>query len=203
MSASRTQRSSRWRALAELPLLAAAAIVIALVIKAFLAQAFVIPSEAMTPQLEVGDRVLVSKVSYRLHDPRRGDVLVFDGPRDADVEEPSLPVRVGRDVLEAVGVRQPSEQELIKRVIALGGETVEARGGEVYVNGRRLVEPYLPDGRATADFGPVDVPEDALWMMGDNRDSSADSRSIGPVDVDRVVGRAVARIWPPGRIAFL
>ncbi|CAN5603168.1 signal peptidase I [soil metagenome] len=180
-----------------------AAVVIALVIKALLAQAFFIPSGSMEPQLEIGDRVLVSKLSYRLHDPNRGDIVVFDAENAAPVDQPALPIRVGREVLEAVGLRQPDEDELIKRVIALPGETVEARGGVVLIDGRRLQEPYLPDDVTTADFGPVQVPEDALWMMGDNRGNSADSRVIGPVPEDRVVGRAIGRVWPPGRTAFL
>jgi signal peptidase I len=112
-------------------------------------------------------------------------------------------VRGLRGTLEAVGLRQPSTSEFIKRIIALPGERVEGRDGAVFVDGLRLVEPYLPTTTRTSDFAAVTVPEDAVWVMGDNRTGSADSRSFGAVEVDTVVGRAVWRVWPPPRIAFL
>jgi signal peptidase I len=107
-------------------------------------------------------------------------------------------------VLEGVGLRAPDQTELIKRVIGLEGEVVEARNGRVLVNGRELVEPYLPDDVATADFGPVTVPADHVFVLGDNRGSSADSRfGLGPVPVEEIVGRAILRVWPPTRWANL
>jgi signal peptidase I len=196
------KQPSAGRLLAELPLLIAVAVVIAYVLKAFLAQAFYIPSPSMSPQLEVGDRVVVSKVAYRLHEPRRGDIVVFDSPEKSP-DDAALPVRVVRDLLEAVGLRQPSEDELIKRVIGLPGETVEGREGRILINGYVLVEPYLPAGTVTSDFGPIVIPDDFIWVMGDNRANSQDSRFFGPVDRDEVVGRAIARVWPPPRHAFL
>jgi signal peptidase I len=192
------------RVLLEIPLLLVAAAVIALVVKAFLAQAFFIPSESMEPQLATGDRVVVSRLSYELHDPRRGDVLVFDDPTQPPVVDRSLlPVRLGREALEALGVIEPRGRELIKRVVALPGETVWGQDGQVVVDGRALIEPYLPTPGITDDFAPIVVPDDHVFVMGDSRRNSKDSRRFGPVPDDLVVGRAIARVWPPGRIAHL
>ncbi|CAN5285891.1 hypothetical protein BH18ACT4_BH18ACT4_08920 [soil metagenome] len=157
----------------------------------------------MEPQLERGDRVVVSKLAYRLHEPRRGDVIVFDSPNESDDDEGSFPRRALRELAVGLGVARPSEEELIKRVIGLPGETVEGRDGRLYIDGRELIEPYLPPGTSTAPFAPVTVPEDQLWVMGDNRGSSSDSRVFGPIQRDSIVGRAIARVWPPGRTAFL
>ena len=192
------------RVLVEIPLLLVAAAVIALVVKAFLAQAFFIPSESMEPQLATGDRVVVSRLSYQLHEPRRGDVLVFDDPTQPPVVDRSLlPVRLGREALEALGVIEPRGRELIKRVVALPGETVWGQAGQVVVDGRPLIEPYLSNPDITDDFPPIRVPDDHVFVMGDSRRNSKDSRRFGPVPNDIVVGRAIARVWPPGRIAHL
>jgi signal peptidase I len=191
------------RTIAELPLLGLLAVVIALLVKTVLAQAFFIPSESMEPQLQKNDRVLVSRLSYRLHEPRRGDVLVFDSPEVTKPPDHSpVPIRLFREALEAIGVRA-GQEELIKRVIGLPGETVEARNNHILINGRELVEPYLPPGTVTLDFGPVTVGENQYWMMGDNRTNSSDSRVFGPVEADTMVGRAIMRVWPPHRVAFL
>ena len=179
------------------------ALVIAVVVKTFLVQAFFIPSESMVPQLLVGDRVLVSKLAYDLHDPHRGDIVVFDAPGPHAKDRSPLATKVLRGLLEAVGVRQPSTQEYIKRVIALPGERVEGHDGHVFVNGREVVEPYLPPGVTTSAFAPLQVPRGRLWVMGDNRNNSADSRVFGPIRRSGVVGRAILRVWPPDRAAFL
>jgi signal peptidase I len=195
------------RAAREVPLLLITAAVIAWVIKSFVAQAFYIPSESMVPQLRVNDRVVVSRIAYHLHDPRRGDIIVFDDPRPgsgAPTGTSTNPVsRFLRQVGEAVGVVQPSTEEFIKRVIALPGETVEGKSGRIYVNGRLLYEPYLPKGVVTSEFAPVVVPAGSLWVMGDNRSNSSDSRVFGPVRRSTVVGRTIVRVWPPGSAAFL
>lgn len=193
-----------WRAAFEIPLLLCFAAVIAIVVKTFVAQAFFIPSASMEPQLTAGDRVVVSRIAYQLHDPRRGDIVVFDDP--LEVEEPDrsfVLVRAGREALEAIGIVGPDRTELIKRVIGLPGETVSARDGTVYVGSRPLREPYLPPDVIQSDFPPTLVPEDHVFVLGDNRSNSKDSRVFQAVPVDSIVGRAIARVWPPGRTAFL
>jgi len=187
----------------ELPLLLLAALALSLVVRANVAQAFYIPSGSMEPQLEVGDRVLVSRTAYRLHDVNRGDIVVFPSPEGATGGDGNVVTRVGSDLLEAVALKKPDEDELIKRVIGLPGETISAQDGTVIIDDRRLDEPYLHDDVVTQDFGPVDVPPGEVFVMGDNRGNSSDSRVIGTIDIDTIVGRAVGRIWPPGHWAFL
>ncbi|MEY2570831.1 MAG: signal peptidase [Acidimicrobiaceae bacterium] len=192
------------RAVRELPILVVVALLVAFLLKTFVAQAFYIPSGSMEPQLHVGDRVVVSKLAYRLHDPRRGDIVVFPAP---DQPPPSsddfLPVRWAKDLLQGVGLAQPDETELIKRIIGLPGETVEGHDGHVFINGRELIEPYLPKGTRTSDFAPVSLTSGKVWMMGDNRPGSADSRKFGPVDESTIVGRAIFKAWPPWDASFL
>jgi signal peptidase I len=194
----------RYRWLLELPVLLVAAIVVTLIVKALLAQAFYIPSASMEPQLREGDRVVVSRTAYRLHDVHRGDVVVFPSPA-VPAEDENLVEGIVHDVLEAIALRDPGDRELIKRVVGLPGERIEGRNGRVTIDGRVLVEPYLPNGVTTTDFGPIEVPEGHVFVLGDNRGNSHDSRfpDIGPIDVDTIVGRAIARVWPPGRTAFL
>ena len=194
----------RMPALVELPLLLLAAIVVTLVVKAVLAQAFYIPSESMEPQLRERDRVIVSRTAYRLHEPRRGDIIVFPSPA-VPAEEEGLLSGLVHDVLESVALRDPGDRELIKRVIGLPGETIEGRDGRVRINDRPLVEPYLAAEVVTSDFGPLEVPAGHVFVMGDNRSNSHDSRfdDIGFIDIDTIVGRAIARVWPPQRTAFL
>jgi signal peptidase I len=195
---------STTRTIREIPLLLGLAALIAFLVKTFVAQAFYIPSESMVPQLQVNDRVVVSKISYRLHDPRRGDIVVFDDPGATDDgESDNIVVKFVRGIAEAVGVVQPSTDEFIKRVIGLPGETVEGKGGRIYVDGRLLYEPYLPEGTVTSEFPPTRVPEGSLWVMGDNRGNSSDSRAFGPIRIDTVVGRTVLRVWPPGSASYL
>ncbi len=184
-------------------MLVVTAAAVALLLKTFLVQAYSIPSGSMTPQLEAGDRVAVSSLADRLHQPRRGDIVVFDSPAASAGEEGTLPVRVGRDLLEGVGLVAPDDDALIKRVIGLPGEEIQARNGRVFIDARELVEPYLPEAVVTDDFGPVVVPDDAVFVLGDNRANSQDSRFIGPIPVDSIVGRAIARIWPVSRWAHL
>jgi signal peptidase I len=190
--------------LRELPLLLAVAFVIAFLVKTFVAQAFFIPSESMVHTLEVGDRVLVSRMSYKLHEPHRGDIVVFTSPFETQGkgDDRSLPARVVHTVLESVGLRQPSTEDFIKRVIALPGETVEGKDGRILINGRQLVEPYLAD-EPLGDFPPKMIPKGQLWVMGDNRNRSSDSRVFGPIKESKIVGRAILRIWPVTRLGFL
>ncbi len=183
--------------------LLATAAFIAVGVKTFVAQAFYIPSGSMLPQLQVDDRIVVSKLAYRLHDPRRGDIVVFDSPDPRPAEQRSPAEKVVQGLLQAVGVGAPSTDEFVKRVIGLPGDTVEARGGKVLVNGRHLVEPYLPEGTTTPDFARVEVPARHVWVMGDNRQNSADSRVFGPIRRSAIVGRAFARVWPATHVSFL
>lgn len=188
---------SRWRKRGELPLLVLGALVLAFLIKTFLVQAFYIPSASMVPALEVGDRVLVEKVSYQLRDPRRGEVVVFERP---GVERQGGLGSAVRSFLEGLGLLQPdADIDLIKRVIGLPGETVEVREGTVLVDGAALPEPHVaPDGRS---FPAVTIPEDRYYLLGDNRGNSDDSRyTLGTVPRAAVVGRAFVVMWPPGNV---
>ena len=198
-------RSRATRIAIDLAVLVVAIVVITTVLRALVAQAFYIPSLSMAPQLEVQDRIVVSKLSYRLHDARRGDIVVFDAPPELEApKEPDpLPTRAVRAVLEGVNVVKPTTTEYVKRVIGLPGEQVTGRGGSLYVNDKLLVEPYLPAGLRTDDFGPVDVPADKLFVMGDNRSSSFDSRRFGPIDRSSLVGRVVVKVWPLGDACWL
>ena len=197
-------------ALRELPLLILAAGVLAFLSKLLLAQAFYIPSGSMLPQLQINDRVVVSKVAYHLHDPNRGDIVVFDAPKLAHppkVQPHRNPVqRFIRAIGTGVGLIQPSTEEFIKRVVALPGETIDVKDGHVWINGHQLIEPYLPEGTVTyagAARFPFTVPDGQLWVMGDNRTGSLDSRVFGPIPVNTVVGRTLARIWPLPKMSFL
>jgi signal peptidase I len=151
------------------------ALAVALVVKTFLIQAFFIPSLSMYPTLDKGDRVLVNKLSYHLHDIHRGDIVVFEKPP---------------------GVQDTDIKDLIKRVVGLSGDTVEGRNGKVYVNGKALDESYLDEGVTTSEFQPRTIGDDEIWVMGDNRGNSEDSRYFGPIKKDLVVGRAFVRVWP-------
>ncbi len=198
-------RSRAARIAIDAAVLVVAIVVITTVLRTLVAQAFYIPSLSMAPQLEVQDRIVVSKLSYRLHPVRRGDVVVFDAP--SQVEPPSSPkpfaTRALHAVLEGVNVVKPTTTEYVKRVIGLPGEEVASRGGSLYVNGQRLVEPYLPAGLQTEDFDPVTVPQARLFVMGDNRGSSFDSRRFGSIERSSVVGRAVVKVWPVGGASWL
>ena len=184
----------------EFPLLIGAALLIAVIIKTFLFQAFWIPSSSMEDTLQIYDRVLVSKLSYEFSDISQLDVIVFDDPR-AGFEQPDEDAleRAIRNLKESIGLATP-QSEFIKRVIGLSGDTVEGRDGSVFVNDVRLVEPYLkqPD-LPIRPFGPVEVPTNSLFVMGDNRRASQDSRFFGAIPVDDVVGKAFVIIWPLSR----
>lgn len=203
--------------LAELPVLILLAFVIAIVIKTFLLQAFYIPSGSMIPTLHVGDRVLVEKVSYRLHGPRRGDVVVFANDVFGAVP-PDVPWYddAKNFVRELLGLPTGAEEDYIKRVVAVAGDTLRYVGSprHLVVNGQQVDEPYINHGRdmtsqtitggdcerleMEADGDACVVPAGRVFVMGDNRANSQDSRFLGPVDEDKVVGRAFVIIWPAG-----
>ncbi|WP_346776738.1 signal peptidase I [Streptomyces sp. HNM0574] len=207
------QQRSFWK---ELPLLVLIALVLALLIKTFLVQAFSIPSDSMQNTLQRGDRVLVDKLTpWFGSKPERGEVVVFHDPGGWLSESP-VPQAEGFGAVVQKGLSfiglMPSaeEKDLIKRVIAVGGDTVSCeRGGTVSVNGKKLDEKdYLYPGNSSCDdrpFGPIKVPEGRIWVMGDHRQDSLDSRyhqelsGGGTVSEDDVVGRAIVVAWPVNR----
>lgn len=193
----RRRRPSPLRTVLEWVVLLAGALGVALVIRTFLLSAFYIPSGSMEPTLDVSDRVLVNKLSYDLHDVNRGDVIVFERPPG-----------------ETSAIK-----DLIKRVIALPGETVQGLDGTVYIceiactqpatEGRPLTESYTNPACVsrgygnTSDFAPVTLGATEVWVMGDNRCDSADSRVLGPIEIDSIVGRAFVTVWPIGHWRWL
>jgi signal peptidase I len=185
------------RTIIEWAILLGSALIIALLIKTFLFQAFYIPSESMKPTLNVGDRVLVNKVSYRLHDVNRGDIVVFETPPKAKDANGEI-------------------KDLVKRVIALPGESFSTQNGGVLINGRPLREPYLQKGVQTCapntgpncsngqgDIPATKIPAGDILVLGDNRPESKDSRFFGPIKEPSIVGRVFLRIWPLNDLGFL
>lgn len=164
--------------LPELAVAAAASLaLIFFVVRPYVAESFVITADSMAPTLETGDRVLANKLAYRIGDPERGDVAAFQSSDDG-----------------------LAGQVLIKRVVAVSGDTVEFRGGTLRVNGRTVKEPYVGAGSPPgASQGPLVVPEGSVFVMGDNRQSSMDSRDYGPVSEEGLRGRVLLRFWPLGR----
>ena len=157
-----------------------AGLFVAVAVRTSVLQAFYIPSESMVPTFEINDRVVVDKVSYRFGAVHRGSIVVFERPTRSD----------------------GSIKDLVKRVIAVGGDTVEARAGLVYVNGIAVPEPYLLVAASTQNLAMTTIPNHFLWVMGDNRQNSADSRVFGPIPVASVVGRVLVRAWPPSRLGL-
>src|SRR3954465_14706919 len=225
---SRSQRRKEREAkkgslLRELPVLLLIAFVLALVVKTFFVQAFFIPSGSMEQTLHgctgcTGDRVLVNKVPYWFGEPEPGEIVVFKGPDpwtpEVSVAEPAnwfsaALLWLGR----TVGVAPPSEDDFVKRVIATGGQTVQCCDdqGRVMVDGKPLDEPYIFENTPIEPppFGPATVPEGRLWVMGDHRSASADSKAhigdkySGTIGVDDVIGKAAVIVWPISRFDFL
>jgi signal peptidase I len=208
--------------LRELPVLLLIAFVLALVVKTFFVQAFFIPSGSMEQTLHgctgcTGDRVLVNKVPYWFGEPEPGEIVVFKGPDtwtpEVSVAEPTnwfsgAMLWLGR----TVGVAPPSEDDFVKRVIATAGQTVQCCDeGRVTVDGKPLDEPYIFENTPIESrvFGPVTVPEGRLWVMGDHRSASADSKAHigdrygGTIGVDDVIGKAAVIVWPVSRFGLL
>ena len=227
-------------ALREGAILVGTAVLLYYVMLTFVARPYLIPSESMEPTLHgckgcVGDRIMVDKVTYRFGDPEPGDVIVFKGPPNWSVGYKSIrsdntALRWVQNALSFIGFVPPDQNDLVKRVIAVGGQTVQCRADSgLTVDDKPLKEPYLDSATMMADpavypclgneFGPVTVPEGRLWVMGDNRTHSADSRAhctstpaeaqkglictgdpvTGTVPVDNVIGKARFIAWPPGR----
>jgi len=232
----RTKRST----LRETTILAVIAVVLYYVMLTFVARPYLIPSESMEPTLHgcagcVGDRIMVDKLSYRFGAPRPGDVIVFKGSPSWNLGYKSIrsnntALRWAQNALSFIGFVPPDENDLVKRVIAVGGQSVQCRADTgLTVNGKPLKEPYLNPATMMAnpsvypclgsEFGPVTVPAGRLWVMGDNRTHSADSRAhctsvpaealkgvlctgdpmSGTVPVSNVIGKARFIVWPPSR----
>ena len=188
--------------LRELPGLILIALVLALLIKTFLIQAFYIPSQSMEPTLMVGDRVIVNKVVYRFRDPRRGEIIVFENPAHVEPERNPLE-SFWHWIIEGLGFSTDPTKDFIKRVVAIPGDTIEIRAGDVFINGEQTDEPYISPVPDVGDFGPETIPEDRYFVMGDNRANSQDSRIFEAIKRDTIVGRAFLILWPPSRFGWL
>jgi signal peptidase I len=151
------------------------AAVLAFIIHTFVMQNFRIPSASMEPTLQVQDYIFASKLSYKFSEPQRGDIIVFKYPKD-------------------------TKRYFVKRLIAVGGETVALRDSKLYIDGYPVFEEYLPQGLRFPDFSPVDVPQGSYFMLGDNRNNSSDSRDWGFVPEKLIVGKEIFIYWPPSRI---
>lgn len=175
-------KNSPLKLILELVVIVVIAVGLATFVTHFIIQPYEIPSGSMEDTIEIGDRVFSEKVSYAFGDPQRGDIVTFTDPQDPD-------------------------RVLIKRVIATEGQTVSLRDGLVYVDGSPLNEPYTL-ARPSEDLEsgityPYTVPEGYVWVMGDNRTNSADSRAFGAIPVDSITGRAIFTYWPLDRLGFL
>src|SRR5512132_2862658 len=178
------------------PFLLVAALLLTVLVKGFLIQAFFIPSRSMEPTLDVGDRVVVNRLAYRLGDPAHGQVVVFLRPTGAAQAQAGPLSWVRRAVAQGLGGTPPGSEDLIKRVVGVPGDVLEGRNGHLWRNGRRVDEPYLRANTFTSDFNKVRVKPGHYWVMGDNREDSADSRVFGQIERSSLVGRAVLTVWP-------
>ncbi|MBD2498179.1 signal peptidase I [Nostoc sp. FACHB-280] len=176
--------SKTWHGWRENLTLVAIALLLAVLIRTFVAEPRYIPSDSMVPTLYEGDRLVVEKISYHFQPPATGDIVVFQAPEE----------------LQKRGY--PKDQAFIKRVIATPGEIIKVAGGKVYLNGQLLPEDYIAEP-ANQPFPPVQVPPDELFVMGDNRNDSNDSRYWGFLPRQNIIGRAVFRFWPLHRIGFI
>ena len=176
------REKKKWKAgVAELIFTALVAFVLVFgFVRPFVVEAYRIPTESMVPTLEVGDRVLANKFIYRFTDPERRDIVVFDS------------------------VDEDDDQTLIKRVVGVAGDEIQVQGGVLYVNGEAQDEPYLNDADLSRGFyGPTVVPEGHIFVMGDNRGNSADSRVFGPLPLENLKGEAFMRFWPVSKIGTI
>jgi signal peptidase I len=178
-------RPTRRRQVLELVVVVVVVVLATLAVRAYVFEAFYIPSVSMTPTLEVGDRVLVDRLSYHLHAVHRGDIIVFSPPATEDCGGP-----------------RPAH--LIKRVIGLPGDRISSVGNTILIDGKPLAEPWLPrsDPLGTP-IRPYTVPRGEYYVLGDHRDDSCDSRFWGPVPRSLIVGKALWDVWPLSRIGTL
>lgn len=176
-----TEPSSKLKALWENLQILVVALILALLVRAYVAEPRFIPSDSMVPTLQVGDRLVVEKISYHLHPPEFGDIVVFDPPLQ----------------LQRQGYKK--DQAFIKRIIGQPGQTIEIKNGKVFVNGQALQEPYIAES-PNYIMKPAQVPEGAFFVMGDNRNNSNDSHVWGFLPKDNIIGRAWLRFYPFDRL---
>ncbi len=190
--AAENRRSARW--IVELVTVVVLAVVIAVLLRTFVVATYSIPSGSMEPTLQIGDRIVVDKLSYHLHGVGTGDIIVFSTPPNENCAGPPV-------------------ADLVKRVIGLPGQTISLAAGRVYINGHVLPEPWLPPAtRTQTDPGPsvqpyalrhpYVIPAGDVYVMGDNRTFSCDSRYWGPLKESKIVGKVDVRIWPLTRLHF-
>jgi signal peptidase I len=200
------RRNPILRSLGEMPGLILLSLVLAILIKTFLVQAFYIPSGSMEDTLKINDRVLVSKVPYYLRDPQRGDIIVFEDPTPGKQPHRSALGAAVHWLFQGIGFQKPDSEDFIKRVIGTPGDTVEGKNGHVYVNGVKINEPYVKG--TTTDFAKLKVPDGMYFVLGDNREQSQDSRyglgvralpsrpEIGFIPREDIIGKAWVVVWP-------
>jgi len=165
-----------------------AAVILAVIIRVGLAESRVVPTPSMVPTVQVGDRILAEKIFFKLFGLHRGDIIVFNPPFAPEANP----------ITKMIGL----EDDYLKRIIGMAGDTIEVRDGKVYRNGVALDEPYIMEPMNYV-YGPVKVPEGKLFVMGDNRNNSNDSHAWGFLDVKEVRSRAIFRFWPLNRIGIL
>lgn len=170
----RKGRRSVLRILLEIVIIVGAAFAIAMLVQAFLLKPFTVHQESMEPTLLEGDRILLSRLTYHFRDPKVGDVVVFDSPLN-------------------------DNEDLVKRVVGVAGDRVAVKDGDLYVNGVAVSEPYLSDQEFAGTMAEQLVPADHLFVMGDNRDVSGDSRAFGPISMEQIIGEALCTYWPVSR----
>lgn len=161
------------RSLIEIVVIVGVAFALAMLVQAFIVKPFTIHQISMVPTLHEGDRVLISRLSYHFHDPKPGDVVVLHSPMNAS-------------------------EDLVKRIVAVGDDTVAIHDGDLFVNGVAVVEPYLAEQDFRGEYPETLIHEGQVFVMGDNRNNSGDSRLFGPIDVDSIIGHAFAIYWPIG-----
>lgn len=193
--------------LTELVVILLTALAIAFVVQLLLVKPYTIPSGSMEPTLDINQRVLVNRLSHRLGaDPKIGDIVTFHPPKGADVQPATCGADTPGDQLCARPTSTQSSQTFIKRVVGLGGDRIAVRGGHVVRNGKVQSEPFIADcgGGSSCDFPrAITIPKGYVYLMGDNRGLSDDSRFWGPVPESWVIGKAFATYWPPKRIGGL
>lgn len=168
------KKSGALRAIVEVVVIVGVAFVVAMLVQAFIVKPFTIHQVSMQPTLLERDRILLNRLSYHFRDPKNGDIVVFHSPLSKG-------------------------EDLVKRVVAVGGDRVEIKEGSLYVNGEQRIEPYLKDQDFGGELAETLIPEGKVFVLGDNRNNSGDSRYFGPIDNESIIGCAFCVYWPIGR----